>query len=141
MMGFFSTTRDPQDPQQLQIAVHELGHAWAWKDSGLTIVAVYHSGDDGNCHVRYWDEQVFAFAVGCWAGFEAEDQWLRQHRLGHAKRSHSSHDIRLFRAAARELGGLSEGKARSLARKLVNRRWSHIQHTAPELVRTGRIHL
>jgi hypothetical protein len=38
-MGFFSTTRDPQDPRQLQIAVHELGHAWAWKDSGLTIVA------------------------------------------------------------------------------------------------------
>lgn len=144
-MGWlFSTRRDPDDPRQLQIAVHELGHAWAWRDGGLEVRGVEHTGDDGACHVRYYPqpEQLRAFAIGCWAGFEAEDRWLRANKLGRARRGHSSHDIRLFCGAVRELGGgLSEGKARATARTLVARRWEHIESRAPELIRLGRIHL
>lgn len=144
-MGWlFSTRRDPEDPHQLQIAVHELGHAWAWRDGGLEVGRIKHSGDDGACHVRYspQPEQLRAFAIGCWPGFEAEDRWLRANGLGRARRGHSSHDIRLFRTAVRELGGgLSESKARAKARTLVVRRWAQIQRRAPELIRLGRIHL
>ncbi|WP_433470354.1 hypothetical protein [Saccharomonospora azurea] len=71
-MGWlFSTRRDPEDPHQLQIAVHELGHAWAWRDGGLEVGRIKHSGDDGACHVRYYPqpEQLRAFAIGCWAGY------------------------------------------------------------------------
>lgn len=56
-MGWlFSTRRDPEDPHQLQIAVHELGHAWAWRDGGLEVGRIKHSGDDGACRVRYYPQ-------------------------------------------------------------------------------------
>lgn len=74
-MGWlFSTRRDPANPRQLQIAVHELEHAWAWHGGGLDVRGVEHTGDDGTCHVRYYPrpDQIRAFAIGCWAGFEAQ---------------------------------------------------------------------
>lgn len=147
-MGWFSPDRDPDDPRQLQIAVHELAHAHAWTDGGLIVRGVAHYGrNGGNCPVRYWpgrNGQALAFAVGCWAGFEAEDRWLRHHGLGSASRANSAHDIRLFRQAVREIREvdgrrLSEGEARSLARTAVARRWQRITRTAPRLVTAGRL--
>lgn len=70
---------------------------------------------------------------------------MRANKRGRARRGNSSHDIRLFRDAARELrdhgSSLSESKARAHARKLVTRHWAQIERTAPDLIRHGRIHL
>jgi hypothetical protein len=141
-MGLFTPKRNENDPHQLAIAVHELGHAWAWQDAGLTVYKITFSGKDGATGVRFGDDDLFDYAVGCWAGFEAEDKWRRQHGHGRAKRSNASVDIRNFRDAVRELGGgLSEGKARRLARARVTKRWRQIEHLAPHLVRAGRISL
>jgi hypothetical protein len=138
-MGFFSPKRNENDPQQLAIAVHELGHAWAWKDAGLDVYEIRFSGDDGVTGVRYDETDLYAYAVGCWAGFEAEDKWRRQHGHGNAKRRNASHDIGSFRDTVRELGGgLSEGTARRLARARVTKRWRQIEALAPQLVRKGR---
>ncbi len=145
-MGWlFATERDPEDPRQIAIAVHELGHAWAWKDGGLSITEVRHHGDEG--HVRFdypakdWGEALaLAYCVGCWAGFEAEDRWCKAHGQGRAKRGHAAYDIGNFHHVARSMTKrLSEGTARSLARKCVGRRWSQILRQAPVLVRDGRI--
>ncbi|OQO91962.1 hypothetical protein B1813_06675 [Saccharomonospora piscinae] len=148
-MGWlFSTTRNPEDPHQLRIAVHELGHAVAWQAGGLTVGRIKHTGDEGACRVTYYPEpdQLHAFAIGCWAGFEAEDRWMRAAKRGRAKRTNSAHDLDLYRTAVRELRReygtrLSESKARSQARTLVARRWALIERTAPVLIRQGRIHL
>ncbi|MBB5852501.1 hypothetical protein ACFQ05_04370 [Amycolatopsis umgeniensis] len=145
-MGWlFSTDRDPEDPDQMAIAVHELGHAWAWKDGGLTITEIRHQGDEG--HVRFdyrakdWGETLaLAYCVGCWAGFEAEDRWRKANGHGRAQRGHSAHDIGNFKHVARGMDKRpSESTARSLARKRVGQRWSQIVRQAPVLVRDGRI--
>lgn len=146
-MSWFGPTRNPEDPHQLRIAVHELGHAWAWQAGGLQIRSVTHTGSDGDCHVRYYPtpEQLHAFAVGCWAGYEAEDRWLRTHRRGRASRGNASHDLREFRGAVRELRELgitlTETQARAQARTLITRHWTQITRTAPDLIRRGRITL
>jgi hypothetical protein len=142
-MGLFSPSRNVNDPKQLAIAAHELGHGFAWKDAGLTVHGIRFWGDGGECGVKLdWENenQAHDYAIGCWGGFEAEDKWLRKHGRGAAKRSHSSHDIDNFRFVARQLtGGLSESKARSIARTRVSRHWSAIQRLTPQLVRDGRI--
>ncbi|NIJ14307.1 hypothetical protein FHU38_004651 [Saccharomonospora amisosensis] len=144
-MGLFGPRRDPGDLRQLQIAVHELGHAWVWKAHGLIIRGIEHTGSDGTCHVRHYSdtESLRAYAIGLWAGFEAEDQWLRANGLGRARRSTSSYDIRQFRRTNRELGphSLSEAKARSLARRTVHRHWNAIEAAAPRLITKGRLSL
>lgn len=139
-MGLFSPRRDPADPRQLQIAIHELGHAYAWLDAGFRVSRVVHNGDDGSCEVTWDPDNLHGYAIGCWGGFEAEDRWLRQHHSGGASRSHSSHDIRNFKHVARQLDKrLTEGKARALARRAVARHWRQIEHRAPELIRNGRL--
>ncbi|OLZ56094.1 hypothetical protein [Amycolatopsis keratiniphila] len=145
-MGWlFETKRDPDDPEQLAIAVHELGHAWAWKDGGLSITEIRHQGDEGHVKFRYreqdWGEELaLAYCVGCWAGFEAEDRWRKANGLGRAKRGHSSYDIGNFKHVARGMAKRpSESAARSLACKRIAPRWSLILRQAPVLVRDGRI--
>ncbi|AHJ58529.1 hypothetical protein [Amycolatopsis keratiniphila] len=141
-MGLFSTKRDPEDPEQLQIAVHELGHAFAWKLTGSTIREIRHTGDEGWVDVRVLAPDNRDFAIGLWAGFEAEDRWLKANNLGRAKRGNSSWDIGRFNKVRKDIkGGLSESKARSLARPLVNRCWSQILETAPKLIRDGTLHI
>lgn len=145
-MGLFSPARDPEDLRQLAAAAHELGHAWVWKDAGLTITEIRFTGDTGwvsfaKIRDKDWNDTVAReYCVGCWAGFEAEVRWLREHRAGRAHRGESAHDIKNFKHVARKLKpALSEGKARSLARDRVARRWSQILRQAPVLVRDGRI--
>lgn len=147
-MSLFAPARNPEDPHQLRIAVHELGHAVAWRDGGLEVGRIKHGGDEGACRVRYYPkpDQLLAFAIGLWAGFEAEDRWLGATKRGRASRGNSGHDLRLFREAVRELRqhygqSLSEAQARKQARKLVDRHWTRIERTAPDLIRKGRIHL
>ncbi|RSN32232.1 hypothetical protein DL990_20165 [Amycolatopsis sp. WAC 01416] len=147
-MGLFSPARDPEDPEQLATAAHELGHAWVWKDAGFTVTEIRFLGDEGwvslaKVRESDWDQRAIRdYAVGCWAGFEAEERWRREHRLKPARRGHAAHDIKVFKNFAKELKpALSEGKARSLARDRVARRWSQIQRQAPVLVRDGRISL
>ncbi|MDI5980112.1 hypothetical protein [Amycolatopsis magusensis] len=147
-MGWFSS-RDPDDPHQLAIAVHELGHAFAWSDHGLPVAYVKHSGSDGVAHLAsvtgYSEAQMRAYAVGMWAGFEAEDRWRRAHNLSGASKSHSRADIANFHAEQARLAEtgirLSEGKARSLARQRIAARWSRIQTLAPELICKGCLHV
>lgn len=144
-MGLFSTDRDPENPRQLATAVHELGHAWAWKDAGLTITEIRYTGDEGWVSIarvreKDWAKVAREYAIGCWAGFEAEDRYMRAHRIGSAHRGNAAHDIKNFKYVTRQLKpALSEGKARSLARDRVARRWSQILRQAPVLVRDGRI--
>ncbi|WP_326567392.1 hypothetical protein VSH64_36990 [Amycolatopsis rhabdoformis] len=139
-MGWFSPRRNPQDPHQLRIAVHELGHAAVWADAGLTITEIVHSGDDGHCSVEWDPNNLAGYAIGCWGGFEAEDRWLRHHRRGHASRGNAGYDIRNFRHVSNGLDTrLSEGKARSLARAAVGRHWDRITTLAPRLITTGRL--
>ncbi|EHY90010.1 hypothetical protein [Saccharomonospora azurea] len=142
-MGWlFSTRRDPNDPLQLQIAVHELGHAVVWKAVGFVIKSVVHEGDSGSVDVRWDPDNLTGYVIGCWGGFEAERRWARLHGRS-ARRTNSSHDIANFHHVNRALGArrLSESKARALARKHVDRHWAQIQRRAPELVRSGRIYL
>ncbi|MEU9686141.1 hypothetical protein [Amycolatopsis japonica] len=144
-MGWFSPARDPEDPRQLQIAVHELGHAWAWKEGGFRILEILHTGNGGevttNRKQRGWNEEIaWEYCIGCWGGFEAEDRWMRTFGHGRAHRGHSAHDIGNFKHVARGLESkLSEGKARSIARTRVGKHWSQILRQAPLLVRDGRI--
>ncbi|MET8847990.1 hypothetical protein [Amycolatopsis sp. NPDC004625] len=148
-MGLFTSAGDPGNPAHLAIAVHELGHAWVWKDGRLEVRSITFTPTGG--HVRVINPnghlpQLIAEAVGLWGGFEAEDRWLREHRLGAAGRGNSSHDIRAFgdiqRLMRREFRHtLTERSARASARAAVNRRWSRIQDAAPELVARGRITL
>lgn len=142
-MGWLpSTRRDPHDPLQLQIAAHELGHAVVWKAAGFVINAVVHEGDGGYVDVRWDPDNLTGYVIGCWGGFEAEQRWTRTHG-GRARRGNSSHDIANFHHVNRALGKnrLTEGKARSLARKHVNRHWSQIVAAAPRLIRQGHIRL
>jgi hypothetical protein len=75
----FRTRRNPDDPWQQQIAVHELGHAYAWRDGGLMIRSVLHKGDSGECNLDGYPsgpihpscpscpaspQQLHAFAIG-----------------------------------------------------------------------------
>ncbi|MFD5245676.1 hypothetical protein ACFWIW_14080 [Amycolatopsis sp. NPDC058340] len=145
-MGLFSPARDPDDPEQLATAVHELGHAWAWKDAGFTVTEIRFTGDEGSvtlAKVREsdWDHQARReYAIGCWAGFEAEDRWRQAHRAGRARRGPAAFDIKNFKNVTKGLSpSLSEGKARSLARKRIAARWSQILRQAPVLVRDGHI--
>ncbi|WP_037321469.1 hypothetical protein [Amycolatopsis orientalis] len=146
-MGLFSPARDPEDPRQIATAVHELGHAWVWKDAGFTITEIRFTGDEGWVSVKIrekdWDHKSARdYAIGCWGGFEAEDRWLREHRMGRAHRGNAAHDIKNFKHVTRKLEpALSEGKARSIARDRVARRWSQIVRQAPVLVRDSRISL
>ncbi|PXY31111.1 hypothetical protein [Prauserella muralis] len=141
-MGLFGPRRDPEDPRQLQIAVHELGHAFAWKAAGFRIKEIVHEGDSGYVNVRWDDDNLLGYAIGCWGGFEAEDKWMRTHGK-RASRYHSSHDIKNFRHVNRALGNdrLSEGKARALARKHINRHYAAILAAAPRLIVKGRLSL
>ncbi|ADJ47897.1 hypothetical protein AMES_6072 [Amycolatopsis mediterranei S699] len=148
-MGLFTSAGDPDNPAHLAIAAHELGHAWAWSDGGLQILSITFTPRGG--HVRTHNPsghppQLIAEAVGLWAGFEAEDRWLREHRLGKASRGNSSHDIRAFRSIQRLMHreyrqSLTERSVRASARAAVNRHWAQIQHAAPALVKRGRITL
>lgn len=139
-MGWFSPRRNPEDPHQLRIAVHEIGHAAVWADAGLRVREVVHSGDDGFCNVDWDPENLAGYAIGCWGGFEAEDRWLRAHRRGRASRGNASHDIRNFRHVTRNPDvRLSESKARSLARAAVGRHWRQIEALAPRLITAGRL--
>ncbi|WP_410580268.1 hypothetical protein [Amycolatopsis sp. lyj-108] len=144
-MGLFSPARDPEDPRQLQIAVHELGHAWAWKEGGFRILEIRHTGDAGwvdtNREQRGWDQDIAReYCLGCWGGFEAEDRWMRKFGHGRAHRGNSGHDISNFKHVARGLKpGLQESKARAIARDRVAKHWSQILRQAPVLVRDGRI--
>lgn len=139
-MGLFSPRRNPEDPHQLRIAVHELGHAAVWADAGLTITEIVHKGDDGHCSVVWDPDNLVGYAVGCWGGFEAEDRWLRHHHSGHASRGNAGHDIRRFRHVRNGLDArLSESKARSLARAAVGRHWGPITALAPRLIAAGRL--
>ncbi|PXY17082.1 hypothetical protein BAY59_36505 [Prauserella coralliicola] len=139
-MGLFGPRRNPEDPRQLQIAVHELGHAYAWKTAGFTVKQIVHEGNSGYVDVDWDPDNLTGYAIGCWGGFEAEDKWMRAHGR-RASRSNSSHDIGNFRHVNRALGKdrLSEGKARSLARKYINRHYSAILAAAPRLVVKGHI--
>lgn len=113
-MGWlFSTRRDPDNPRQLQIAVHELEHAWAWHGGGLDVRGVEHTGDDGTCHVRYYPrpDQIRAFAIGCWAGF-------RRYARG---------------------SGICESAARRETEKRVRQHWSRIERAAKRLHARGRL--
>ncbi|WP_340687794.1 hypothetical protein LCL61_17490 [Amycolatopsis coloradensis] len=145
MVLLFEAKRDPEDPHQLAIAVHELAHAWVWKDGGLTITEIRHKGDEGHVKFTYrekdWGpELALAYSVGCWAGFEAEDRWRKANGHGRAKRGHASYDIGNFKHVARGMKKPpSESTARSLACKRIAPRWSQILRQAPVLVRDGRI--
>ncbi|MEV5718486.1 hypothetical protein AB0L41_31755 [Amycolatopsis mediterranei] len=129
--------------------MHELGHARAWSDGGLQILSITFTPTGG--HVRTHNPnghppQLIAEAVGLWAGFEAEDRWLRERRLGKASRGNSSHDIRAFRAIQRIMQRefrqtLTERSVRASARAAVNRHWGQIQRAAPKLVARGWITL
>src|SRR5690606_18522704 len=132
-MGIFSPARNVDDPKQLSIAAHEIGHGIVWKAGGCSLRGpIRFYGDGGDCPVRYWpnnERQLIAFAVGLWAGYEAERLWWkREGGRGHASRGNSSHDISLFRQHIREFPEIrmSEGKARRLAREQVKRHWSQI---------------
>jgi hypothetical protein len=139
-MGLFGSTYNATDPQRLRVAAHELGHAWVWKSGGLKVGTVTAARSGGSCPVRWYSRDLHAYAVGCWGGFEAEDRWLREHKLGRAARGNSGHDIDEFQAAVKELGGgLPESNARRLARDLVSRHWNEITRLTPALARAGRI--
>lgn len=136
--------RNPEDPRQLAIAVHELAHAWVWKDHGITVKKIHHSGSSGfvqNAEIsdKNWNHAVARrYCIGLWAGFEAEDLWLKTCRQGRASRGASCADISNFTRVARKLEPrLPESEARSLARDAVNHRWSQITSLAPELVCKG----
>ena len=86
-MRLFRARRNPADPRQQQVAIHELGHAYTWLDVGLLVRTVTHQVDTGACELDNYPsqpthpmcqfcpadpDQLYAFAVGCWGGFEAE---------------------------------------------------------------------
>jgi hypothetical protein len=125
--------RNPGDPHQLRIAVHEIAHGYAWDSLGLDVRSVRHWGDSGETHVRWSDDQWRPYAIGLWAGYEAEKLWS-----GSASRGNSAWDIKRFRQVTRG-NGFSEGAARSEARSLVRRHIGRIEAAAPELIRAGRL--
>lgn len=141
----FGPKLDATDPKQLATAVHELGHAWAWKDAGLDVYKITTTGATGATGARYRSDanrerMLRGYAVGCWAGFEAEDRWLRENGYGTADLRGAAVDIENFHDTVREMeGSLSERKARRLARSRVARRWRKIQKLAPKLAHKGRI--
>lgn len=138
-MGLLGSSRANDDPLWLQIAVHELGHALVWKDAGLRVKVVVFAGEDSYCNVEWDPKNLLGYAVGCWGGLEAEARWFRNHR-GSPRRGNSGHDIRNFHHVTKGLDqSLSEGKARSIARKAVARQWRRIEVAAPRLVASGRL--
>ncbi|MEU3274518.1 hypothetical protein ABZ639_27050 [Saccharomonospora sp. NPDC006951] len=144
-MGLFGPRRDPKDPQQLRVAVHELGHAYAWKAAGLTVRRIEHHGTTGDCHVRFYNnpDSLRGFVIGCWAGLEAENLWAQKTGQKRASRGNSSYDLTQFRKVNRELGAgrLSESAARALARKHITRHYTAIMAAAPRLISQGRMSL
>lgn len=130
--------------EKVAVAAHELGHAYAWKAYGLSIVEIKVSGWGAPyVHVRWWPSRpghALAYAVGCMAGFEAEDRWLREQNGKRANRTRCRDDRNDFRAVVKEMRlGLSESKAHSLARDLVNQHWDAIAALAPTLAAKGHI--
>lgn len=139
-MGWFHPRRDPTDPHQLRIAIHELGHAAVWTTGGFTVRQVVHEGDDGRCAVTWNPDNAEGYLAGFWGGYEAENLWARTHHTSRARRGNSGHDIHAFRDANRNLyTPVSEAKARSIARAAVRRHWARIEDLAPRLITAGRL--
>jgi hypothetical protein len=130
----------------LASAAHELGHALVNKAGGLKVkdVTVNRRTGAGLCKLRQfdWDNPrlLRAWLIGCVAGFEAEDRWLREHRLGHAHRAESRTDFSNFHYHAPVIG-LSEHTARAKARSALGWHWGRLQRLVPRLAEHGHVSL
>lgn len=146
-MGWF--TDDP-DPWRLGVAIHELGHWFAWKDlPGTRIVRVRVTGTgrdaEGRVTVKWPTNDAGAtdrgYLVGLLAGAEADR--LHHERTGHPlRRDGWAHDLKAFtdcRRAHAPSRRWSESELRRDAHRLVLARWHEIQKLAPRLARTGRL--
>lgn len=130
------------DSGLLALAAHELGHAKVFKAlGGFEVKTITVNTTRGDTWIDF-DETNDAlwepFAIGLWAGLEAQDRWMRRHGHGRAPRSCTVYDVEQFRTIPRKFR-ISEGKARSKARSLVAQNWGCIERLAPQLASTGRL--
>jgi hypothetical protein len=142
------------DTMRHTIAVHELGHAVAMREAGLTpgvltVTEGWFSGAvNGFCRVKEkwfptvggevdWDI-VKGYLAGCMAGQAAVDhlQSLRgEPRLFTAADDYAEYES----DSAGVPGGYPIGLAEAAARVIVVDFWEEIERLAPELAETGRL--
>jgi hypothetical protein len=134
------------DPEILAGAAHEIGHALVNKAGGLRVgrITLNRRTGTGLCRIKDFDENnprlLRAYLIGCVAGFEAEDRFLRQHDLGRADRADSATDFRYFHQDAASVG-LSERAARAKARSHLSWHWGRLERLVPRLATRGHISL
>lgn len=137
------------DPHRLVAAAHELGHAIAWRASGLDIAEIWIKGRGTATHGHVWlvqtDTEIrtlddeLAVQAGLLAGRIAQELWCD--RTNVAIPFSCADDETLYRARRRTPLGhqVSRTAARTAARSLVRARWSAITRLAPVLARAGRL--
>lgn len=134
------------DPEILASAAHELGHALVNKAGGLKVgrITLNRRTGAGLCRVKEFDwgnpRLLRAWLIGCVAGFEAEDRFRRQHRLGRADRGTAATDFANFHEHAHTIR-LSESAARSKARSHLSWHWGRLERLAARLAERGQVSL
>lgn len=137
------------DPDRLRVAVHELGHAVAWKiaaNTTPTAIRVFGHGITAHGYVHvdaavHTVDDARGYLAGLLAGREAALRWCEENGLAHPEWTCSS-DVSSFRQQRRDYElcrQVSTADARATARRIVRTHWALIVRLAPRLARAGRI--
>ncbi|PKW14156.1 hypothetical protein [Saccharopolyspora spinosa] len=134
---------DAFEPEWAATAVHEIGHAIAHQQTGLSVrrVRIWRTWLFGNIRGctdidESWlpDEQLPGYLVACMAGPEAETYW--RSLTGHRGKTVSHGDEANFRRSGKGIE-LSQRQARGLARRLVVAQWDRVEVLATRLATSG----
>ncbi len=141
---------DGYAPEWVGSAMHEAGHAVAFKKAGvrirkLTLTRSMFGGHQGCCEVDDPTErQLRGYLVAILAGIEAEARYLKTHHgfSLSAGRDTAAYGGRYDLAAFKKYSagtGLSKSSARSKAASLVSWNYGRIESVAARLANSGRL--
>jgi hypothetical protein len=125
----------------LHTAVHEIGHAVAFREGGLTLgrTDIYKFWGGGVCRVKdgyFTDEQMHGYLVGMVAGVVSLGIWADKRDLHFDTENGGSYDLSVFELYSAEVD-LSESAARGEATTLLLANWDEVESLALNLAEAG----
>jgi hypothetical protein len=125
----------------LHTAVHEVCHAVAFREGGLTLgrTDIYKFWGGGVCRVKddeFTDEQLRGWLVGMVAGVVGLGIWAEKRNLRMDSEIGGSYDLEMFGLYSPEVG-LSEPAARGDASVLLLAHWDEVETLSVDLAESG----